>query len=151
MVGGQAIDLAAVRPAPGQPAEPLDALARRSDARAQDRRADSRRGRVRARSWPAPTTASSPPIDRYAAEIGLAFQIVDDLLDVEAESNALGKTAGKDAAAGKPTYPALFGLERVARPWPTRVSRAPRRTLRDAGLPDSPLGGIARWIVHRRS
>ena len=54
----------------------------------------------------------STAIDRYAREIGLAFQIVDDILDVEGASAALGKTAGKDAAAGKPTYPALFGLER---------------------------------------
>ena len=89
-------------------------------------------------------------IDRYAAEIGLAFQIVDDMLDVEAESDALGKTAGKDAAAGKPTYPALFGLERFAGAG-RRLSRARRDTLRDAGLPDFPLGDIARWIVHRQS
>ena len=46
-----------------------------------------------------------------AGEFGLAFQIVDDILDVEGASADLGKTAGKDAAAGKPTYPALFGLE----------------------------------------
>ena len=45
------------------------------------------------------------------AELGLAFQIVDDILDVEGASADLGKTAGKDAAAGKPTYPALYGLD----------------------------------------
>src|SRR6188474_2200167 len=50
-------------------------------------------------------------LDRAAAEFGLAFQIVDDILDVEGASSDLGKTAGKDAAAGKPTYPALYGLE----------------------------------------
>ena len=48
----------------------------------------------------------------YAVGLGLAFQIVDDILDVEGATEDLGKTAGKDAAAGKPTYPALFGLER---------------------------------------
>ena len=48
----------------------------------------------------------------FGREIGLAFQIVDDVLDVEGTSADLGKTAGKDAAAGKPTYPSLFGLER---------------------------------------
>ena len=60
------------------------------------------------------TEALLAAIDRYGAEIGLAFQIVDDILDVEGASAELGKTAGKDAAAAKPTYPALYGLERVA-------------------------------------
>ena len=50
-------------------------------------------------------------LDRYGTEIGLAFQIVDDILDVEGAAGTLGKTAGKDQAAGKPTYPAFFGLE----------------------------------------
>jgi geranylgeranyl diphosphate synthase type II len=49
-------------------------------------------------------------IDRAAAELGLAFQIVDDILDVEGASADLGKTAGKDEAAGKATYPRLYGL-----------------------------------------
>ena len=47
----------------------------------------------------------------YGENLGLLFQIADDLLDVEGESHELGKTAGKDAAAGKLTYPALFGLD----------------------------------------
>ncbi len=49
-------------------------------------------------------------LDSYAAALGLAFQIVDDLLDVEASSAALGKTAGKDAAQNKPTYVSALGL-----------------------------------------
>jgi geranylgeranyl pyrophosphate synthase len=49
-------------------------------------------------------------IDAYATELGLAFQIVDDILDVEGASADLGKTTGKDAASGKLTYPALYGL-----------------------------------------
>jgi farnesyl diphosphate synthase len=49
----------------------------------------------------------------YGAELGLAFQIQDDVLDVAGETAALGKTAGSDAARGKPTYPSLFGLERA--------------------------------------
>jgi geranylgeranyl diphosphate synthase, type II len=53
-------------------------------------------------------------LERYGAELGLAFQIQDDVLDVAGETAALGKTAGADAARGKPTYPSLFGLERAA-------------------------------------
>ncbi len=51
-------------------------------------------------------------LSRYGTHIGLAFQIVDDLLDVEASSEQLGKTAGKDAAQHKVTFPAVYGLER---------------------------------------
>jgi geranylgeranyl diphosphate synthase type II len=51
---------------------------------------------------------------RYGAELGLAFQIQDDVLDVAGETAALGKTAGADAMRGKPTYPSMFGLERAA-------------------------------------
>jgi geranylgeranyl diphosphate synthase type II len=50
-------------------------------------------------------------LSRYGEHIGLAFQIVDDILDVVSTTEALGKTAGKDAAQEKATYPALFGLE----------------------------------------
>jgi farnesyl diphosphate synthase len=49
-------------------------------------------------------------LDRYAKCIGLAFQVVDDILDEEGDAVMLGKTAGKDKAAGKPTYPSLIGL-----------------------------------------
>ena len=89
-------------------------------------------------------------IDRYAADIGLAFQIVDDLLDVEAGSDALGKTAGKDAAAGKPTYPALFGPARSRELAAECLARAEAH-LTSVGLEESHLAGIARWIVARRS
>ncbi len=53
-------------------------------------------------------------LERYGAELGLAFQIQDDVLDVAGETASLGKTAGADAARGKPTYPSLFGLELAA-------------------------------------
>jgi geranylgeranyl diphosphate synthase type II len=51
-------------------------------------------------------------VSRYGEHIGLAFQIVDDILDVEQSSEALGKTAGKDAAQHKITFPAVYGLSR---------------------------------------
>jgi farnesyl diphosphate synthase len=50
-------------------------------------------------------------LDRYAHAVGLAFQVRDDILDVEGESAVIGKTAGKDAAAGKPTFPSIIGLD----------------------------------------
>jgi farnesyl diphosphate synthase len=50
-------------------------------------------------------------VDRYAKCIGLAFQVVDDILDATADSATLGKTAGKDAADNKPTYVSILGLE----------------------------------------
>ena len=62
-----------------------------------------------------------------------AFQIVDDILDVEGASADLGKTAGKDAAAGKPTYPALFGLDGVAPPGRASASIARAAALAAAG------------------
>ena len=52
-------------------------------------------------------------LQRYGQSLGLAFQVVDDILDVTADSATLGKTAGKDAANDKPTYVSLLGLERA--------------------------------------
>ncbi len=51
-------------------------------------------------------------LSRFGEHLGLAFQIVDDILDVEQSSEALGKTAGKDAAQKKITFPAVYGLEK---------------------------------------
>src|SRR5258708_12064915 len=74
-------------------------------------------------------------IERFASELGLAFQIVDDILDVEGASASLGKTAGKDAAAGKPTYPALYGLDASRRMAAACVQRS------IAALPPPSLSG----------
>lgn len=52
-------------------------------------------------------------IDHYAKQIGLAFQVVDDILDTEADTQTLGKTAGKDALSNKPTYVTILGLSRA--------------------------------------
>jgi geranylgeranyl pyrophosphate synthase len=86
-------------------------------------------------------------IGRYGVEIGLAFQIVDDILDVEGASADLGKTAGKDAAAGKATYPALYGLDASRRLAAECVIRA-TDALGGAGL-GGRLPGIAQWVVDR--
>src|SRR5687767_13530414 len=77
-------------------------------------------------------------VDAAAADFGLAFQIVDDILDVEGHSAQLGKTAGKDAAAGKPTYPALYGLD-AARTMATECLQRAEHALATAGLTQSRL------------
>ena len=55
-------------------------------------------------------TPAAAALDRYATSVGLAFQVVDDILDAEASTEALGKTAGKDQAANKPTYVSMLGI-----------------------------------------
>lgn len=87
---------------------------------------------------------------RYADALGLAFQIVDDLLDIEESSATLGKTAGKDVAQGKLTYPALLGAD-AAR---AEVDRLLREAVGNAdmiGGPVNTLAPIARYICERRS
>jgi geranylgeranyl pyrophosphate synthase len=86
-------------------------------------------------------------VETYGESIGLAFQIVDDILDVEGASEDLGKTAGKDAAAGKPTYPAIFGLEESRRLADSCLERA-LGALDAAGLAGQ-LPALARWVVSR--
>ena len=87
-------------------------------------------------------------IDAAATEFGLAFQIVDDILDVEGAPATLGKTTGKDAASGKPTYPALYGLDTARRMAAECLERA-EQSLRSGGLVDGRLMDIGRWIVER--
>jgi geranylgeranyl diphosphate synthase type II len=89
-------------------------------------------------------------IDRAAADLGLAFQIVDDVLDVEGASATLGKTTGKDAAARKATYPALHGLAGSRQIASDCVRRA-EATLHAAGIADPRLSDIGRWILERKA
>ena len=148
MVGGQAIDLAAVTPdASGTVPAPFDAGALRA-MHARKTGALIRASAVSGAIMGGGTDAVVRAIDACAAQLGLAFQIVDDILDVEGESAALGKTAGKDAAAGKPTYPALFGVEASRRMAQECLERA-ETSLRDGGIRDERLLEIGRWIVER--
>lgn len=87
-------------------------------------------------------------LDDYASALGLAFQIRDDLLDIEASSEQLGKTAGKDAAQAKSTYPALLGLDGTRAALAQQVARMDAAL---AGLPGEldPLRALARLAVER--
>ncbi len=88
--------------------------------------------------------------ERYAAAIGLAFQIADDVLDVTATTDQLGKTAGRDLALGKSTYPALLGVD-GARARAAQLVEDACAVLDDEGLLTPQLEHLARFIVARRS
>jgi len=87
-------------------------------------------------------------LERFGAEIGLAFQIQDDILDVEGDPRLLGKSTGADAAHAKPTYPSTVGLE---------IARVRARELRDTAIAAlAPLGRraaaltqLANFVVDR--
>jgi geranylgeranyl pyrophosphate synthase len=148
MVGGQAIDLGAAGRTKAAPLS-LDA-AGLADMHARKTGALIRASAVAGAIMAGADRPMETAVDAWAGEVGLAFQIVDDVLDVEGASAELGKTSGKDAAAGKPTYPALFGVERSKALAAEAVARADA-ALVDAGLAESHLPAIARWIVERRS
>ncbi len=86
----------------------------------------------------------------YGEHAGLAFQIVDDILDVEESSAALGKTAGKDAQQQKITFPAVYGLER-SRQMAANVCEQAHEALEIFGARAARLHELADHIVHRKS
>ena len=99
----------------------------------------------------APTAAQLRALQDYGAALGLAFQVVDDILDVTADSATLGKTAGKDAAQDKPTYVALLGLER-SRAFAQELLSQALAALAQADLPHpQPLRALADMVVNRKS
>lgn len=141
MVGGQAIDLEAAGSGASFDGDGLRAMhARKTGALI---RAAAAAGAVMAGA----TDSQLAGIESFASQLGLAFQIVDDILDIEGASQDLGKTAGKDAAAGKPTYPALYGLEVSRRMAADCVSRA-LTVLQEARL-EGHLPSIATWVTSR--
>lgn len=131
MAGGQAFDLAAV--------------GTRLDAAELERMHVHKTGalirasvRLGALAAGCNDTALLDALDVYGHCVGLAFQIRDDLLDIEADTEQLGKTAGKDAAANKPTYPAILGVD---------ASRAELAALTERALGAiSPLGARGEWL-----
>ena len=150
MVGGQALDLAAVTPGrDGRLPPPFDAEGLRT-MHARKTGALIRASAVSGAIMGGGDDRLVSAIDECASNLGLAFQIVDDILDVEGASAELGKTPGKDAASGKPTYPALYGLEASRRLARECIERA-EAGLRAAGVGDARLLEIGRWIVDRTS
>jgi len=85
----------------------------------------------------------------YGAAVGLAFQVVDDILDVVADSATLGKTAGKDAAADKPTYVSLLGLERAQAHAQELLAQAHEALARSHLFDTRALGALADMVVRR--
>ena len=87
-------------------------------------------------------------LDRYADALGLAFQIRDDLLDIEGDAATLGKTAGKDLAQDKATFPALLGIE-ASRARLAQLSALMQDALAGLGVETAALAALARKVVER--
>ncbi len=146
MVGGQTIDLRAAGRVPAYPAEPLSERELR-DMHARKTGALIRASAVAGAMITGVDDAIIAAVDAYANELGLAFQIIDDVLDVEGSNADLGKTAGKDAAAGKPSYAALHGIDESRRLAAECIERA-KATLNAAGL-EGRLTELADWSLTR--
>ena len=141
MVGGQAIDLAAV-------GQLLDL------AQLENMHIHKTGALIRASVRMATMAAmdADPKIvkrmDHYAKCIGLAFQVQDDILDVEGNTEILGKTQGSDQAREKPTYPALLGLQE-ARAMATELCQEASVSLNGLDSKADPLRWLAQYIVSR--
>ena len=145
MCGGQAIDLDAL----GRALDPLQLERMHRMKTGALLRASVLMG-ARAGRLDAPALLA---LERYGEAIGLAFQIVDDILDVEASSAELGKTAGKDEAQNKATYVSVLGLA-AAKERAAQLGESARAALRESGVAHgraSRLVQLADLIVARRS
>ncbi len=103
-------------------------------------------GAIAAEAGPAEVAA----LTDYGEDVGLAFQIADDVLDATGTSEALGKTAGRDAQLAKSTYVSVMGVE-AARAEAERLARRAVGHLDSAGVPSGALGALAGYIVTRSS
>ncbi|MBL8299845.1 MAG: (2E,6E)-farnesyl diphosphate synthase [Rhodanobacteraceae bacterium] len=143
MAGGQALDLAAV--------------GKRLDARELERMHAHKTGaliraavRLGALAAGCRTSAELEKLEHYGHCIGLAFQIRDDILDIEGDSELIGKTAGKDAANDKPTYPAIHGLEESRRLLAVLTDEAVA-SVATLDRPVAELIEIARFVADRQA
>ncbi|HYY97569.1 MAG TPA: farnesyl diphosphate synthase [Pyrinomonadaceae bacterium] len=143
MVAGQAHDLSA-ESRPDVTGEELELIHRRKTGAliAAAARAGARVAGA--------SESESDAVMRYALDLGLLFQITDDLLDVTATASDLGKTPGKDARSQKATYPALYGLE-AARALSLEVYERARAALDALARPTPMLRGVARLVLERRA
>jgi len=143
MVGGQAIDLASV-------GSKLDA------AQLEDMHIHKTGALIRASvllgalAAPEVSTESLEAMDHFAKCIGLAFQIQDDILDVEGDSAEMGKNAGMDASLDKPTYPAILGMDEAKRLAADLIEGA-LASLKGFDARADVLRGIAKYVINRRN
>jgi farnesyl diphosphate synthase len=143
MAGGQAIDLASVGLTLTRPQ--LETMHRMKTGALL--RAAVRMGAL---AGAVPDTQALTALDAYAAAVGLAFQVVDDILDVTTDSATLGKTAGKDAKDGKPTYVSIIGLD-ASRALATQLRRDAHDALVPFGERARRLAELADLVVNRVS
>ena len=143
MAGGQAIDLAAV----GQSLTEDELHRMHSLKTGALLQASVRMGAACGDT----SAAATQGLTDYGRALGLAFQVVDDILDVTADSATLGKTAGKDAAQDKPTYVSLLGLERAGA-YSLELLQHARAALATTRLPDTrALLALAEMVVIREN
>ncbi len=142
MIGGQVDDMEAN----GESVEELEQLhARKTGALI---RASLTLGALAAYAPDSPPPETLERLDGYGWRIGLAFQITDDLLDVEGSADQTGKRVGKDAARGKLTYPGLLGVEESRRR-AERLCREAREQLAPLGPPADCLLALASFVLER--
>ena len=143
MAGGQAIDLASV-------GQRLSADALRQMHRCKTGALLEVSAVMGAVAAQAPD-ATVQHLLHYGQALGVAFQVVDDILDVTADAAALGKTVGKDAANDKPTYVSLLGLD-GARVEAAQLADKAQQALRESGLINTAaLEAVADWVLQRQN
>ena len=142
MIGGQVVDLETERTRPN--AETLEYIHRSKTA------ALITASIVTGGIFASADARQVENLRRFGQAIGLAFQIVDDILDVTQTSQQLGKTAGKDVASEKATYPALFGLEESQKKARELLEKA-YKNVQDLGAKGETLRELARFLIERQS
>ncbi|HSI51822.1 MAG TPA: farnesyl diphosphate synthase [Ideonella sp.] len=140
MAGGQAIDLASV-------GKPLSEAVLR-DMHRRKTGALLQASVLMGAACGTISTAAWQALSEYGAAIGLAFQVMDDILDVTQVSEVLGKTAGKDMDANKPTYVSVLGLD-AAQAYARALHEQALEALQRSGLPAQHLGWLADLVVDR--
>jgi geranylgeranyl diphosphate synthase, type II len=140
LIAGQVLDLEGE----GKPTSPKDLKFIHESKTAALLTASIRLGAMSANA----PAAKLQALTDFGQALGLAFQVIDDILDVTQTSEKLGKSAGKDVAAQKATYPAVFGLER-SRAEAHRLTLAARTAVKPFGKNSAPLLALADYLLNR--